>query len=323
MPTENELFNAVDALLEQVAQDDLPPPAERRRLREAAGLSQAEIAQALDTRREAVGNWESGRSEPRQPKRAAYVRLLEGLAARYPAEPEAAPTSDVTRVLGGLTGPAPAAVVDQQQVEAPAPTPVAMSRPVESSARPSSRRPRAERAAAMPAPAAVGDRRCGNGPLAVVDVEDGTAFAYCIGGLVLDVPAASLPALVEWTLTEAKLGQPKLSGPGKDADPLIVLTEAALERYGLPTRLSDAERLSGRLPEGHKAVKQLVRAEWKLTRRGFGPWARIYRPAEGGRRQCVQLCIPSWGALDTRHWLDAAVLPRLTSRGSWAPTRCG
>ncbi len=28
--TENELFSAVDALLEQVAQDDLPVPAERR-----------------------------------------------------------------------------------------------------------------------------------------------------------------------------------------------------------------------------------------------------------------------------------------------------
>lgn len=37
MPAEDELFSAVDALLEQVAQDDLPAPAERKRLREAAG----------------------------------------------------------------------------------------------------------------------------------------------------------------------------------------------------------------------------------------------------------------------------------------------
>lgn len=29
---------------------------------------------------------------------------------------------------------------------------------------------------------------------------------------------------MEWTLKEAQLGQPKLAGPGKDADPLIVLT---------------------------------------------------------------------------------------------------
>ncbi|MZE56748.1 transcriptional regulator, partial [Streptomyces sp. SID5770] len=69
---------------------------------------------------------------------------------------------------------------------------------------------------------------------------------------VLDVPAKSIPALVDWTLTEAKLGAPKLSGPGKDADPLLVLTEAALERYGLPVTLTEEEKHAGRIPEGHK-----------------------------------------------------------------------
>jgi hypothetical protein len=111
------------------------------------------------------------------------------------------------------------------------------------------------------------------------------------------VPAKSIPALVDWTLKEAKLGQPKLSGPGKDADPLLVLTEAACERYGLPVALTEKERLAGRLPEGHKVIRQLARADWKLTKCGFGPWARIYRPAQGSERACVQLCIPSWHAL--------------------------
>jgi hypothetical protein len=41
-------------------------------------------------------------------------------------------------------------------------------------------------------------------------------------------------------------------GSGKDADPLLVLTEAVCERYGLPARLSHEEQLAGRLPEGHK-----------------------------------------------------------------------
>ncbi|MGW0790426.1 helix-turn-helix transcriptional regulator [Streptomyces sp. NPDC002911] len=81
----NELFGAVDALLQQVARDGLPAPAERKRLREAAGLSQAQVATALEVRREAVGNWESGKAEPRRPKRAAYARLLAGLAERLPA----------------------------------------------------------------------------------------------------------------------------------------------------------------------------------------------------------------------------------------------
>lgn len=97
--------------------------------------------------------------------------------------------------------------------------------------------------------------------------------------------------------------------PGEAADPLLVLTDAALERYGLPVALTEDERLAGRLPKGHKVVKQLTRAEWKLTKRGFGPWARIYRPAVGSERACVQLCIPSWHALDTRHWDTTGQLP--------------
>ncbi|MFI9220093.1 hypothetical protein ACIG0F_29250 [Streptomyces werraensis] len=31
------------------------------------------------------------------------------------------------------------------------------------------------------------------------------------------MPAKTIPALVDWTLKEARLGQPRLSGPGKDA----------------------------------------------------------------------------------------------------------
>ncbi|GGX18076.1 hypothetical protein GCM10010383_55040 [Streptomyces lomondensis] len=88
-----------------------------------------------------------------------------------------------------------------------------------------------------------------------------------------------------------------------------MLTEAALKHYGLPVALPDEERLAGRIPEGHKVIKQLPRADWKLTKRGFGPWARIYRPAKGSERNCVQLHIPSWHALDSRHWGLAGQLP--------------
>ncbi|QKW66085.1 helix-turn-helix transcriptional regulator (plasmid) [Streptomyces sp. NA03103] len=316
VPTEDELFSAVDALLEEVAQDDLPTPGERKRLREAAGLSQEQIAKALKSRRETIGNWEAGVTEPRPPKRAAYARLLEGLAARFPTPAADAPAAASAPVVPeAFTGPPP---VSTPAAETPAPpASVAAVRPTDAprSARSTrtsstSRRPGAKKAAPAGTPAGGTDPRYENGPLAVVDVEDdGTVLAYCTGGLVLDVPAKSIPALVDWTLREAKLGQPKLSGPGKDADPLIVLTEAALERYGLPVTLTEEEKHAGRIPEGHKVVKQLARAEWKLTRRGFGPWARIYRPATGSERACVQLCIPSWNALDTRHWGEAGQLP--------------
>ncbi|MFF9301324.1 telomere-associated protein Tap [Streptomyces sp. NPDC014764] len=232
-----------------------------------------------------------------------------------PGAPRPAGFADPAEARTLSTGEASeaAAMTATENTQTPSPVaaaPAAAPRPARTTRTSStSRRPGAEKAAPAGTPAGGTDPRFANGPLAVVDVEDGKVLAYCTGGLVLDVPAKSLPSLVEWTLKEAKLGQPKLAGPGKDADPLLVLTEAALERYGLPVTLTDEEKHAGRIPEGHKVVKQLARAEWKLTKRGFSPWARIYRPATGSERACVQLCIPSWNALDSRHWGEAGQLP--------------
>lgn len=268
MPTEKKLFSAVDALLQQVTQDDLPPPAERKRLRAAAGLTQTQIANALEVRREAVGNWEAGKTEPRSPQRAAYARLLENLAARFPApDAESDPAPAVPETFPGTSAP-------PLEAEAPAAAPAseaaaltgakntdhrstsnaaaraATSRPARTAGPSStSRQPDARKATAN-APAVGADPRFANGPLAVVDADaDSQVLAYCLGGLILDGPAKSIPSLVDRTLKETKLGQPKLSGPGKDADPLLVLTEAACERYGLPVTLTDEERLTVRLPD--------------------------------------------------------------------------
>lgn len=314
----SELFDAVDALI--ASRSALPPPAERKRLRQAHGLTLEEVAAALQVRRATVSGWEAGKTEPRPPERDAYARMLKQLAQLYPAgaavlfedtavpkTPAVAPApepsaAEPARARTGPTSPT-AQPVHTARRSAAVPHPAA-------TARPASRRPAAGKAVPAGTPAGGADPRFENGPLAVVDVDaDGQVLAYCVGGLVLDVTARSLPALVEWALGEGRLGQPKLSGPGKDADPLIVLTGAACEHYGLPVTLTKPERLAGRIPEGHKVIKQLTRANWQLTKRGFGPWARIYRPAQGSERSCVQLCIPSWDALDARHWADAAQLP--------------
>ena len=309
MPHEqDELFASVDALLEQAAaQNDLPAPAERKRLREAGGLSQDQVARALSVRRETITGWESGRTEPRPPKRAAYVRLLDGLAARHPdVKPEdgAAPEPEAD------THP----VVPQPQ-EAPLPQPPAPAPtglPPTPSTAPAAARTSAPRRPAgrpvartsvAPSPAPPADPRFAHGPLAVLD---GDGAAYCVGGLVLDCPAKDLVPLVEWTLNEAGLGAPRLNRQGKDADPLLVITATAAERLGLPTVLEDRRGL--RLPDDHAVSRQITKAKWKLTKRGFGPWARVYRPAQSGKRQCVQFAILPWGALDTRSWGDAAEL---------------
>ncbi|MFF9458020.1 telomere-associated protein Tap [Streptomyces flaveolus] len=304
----SELFDAVDALV--ASRSALPAAEERKRLRVAHGLTLDEVAAALKVRRATVSGWESVKktTEPRGPEREAYARLLNKLAALYPAPTDASPAMP-------STDPAPdasATTARDSIPAAPAPAPASADpvEPAEQAAPRPGSSAGARKEARAGRPAGGPGRRFENGPLAVVDVHaDGQVLAYCTGGLVLEVPAKSLPALMEWTLKEARLGQPRLSPAGKDADPLLVLTEAALERYGLPVALTEQERLAGRIPEGHKVIKQLVRAEWKLTKRGFGPWARIYRPATGSSRACVQLCIPSWHALDARHWGKAGQLP--------------
>ncbi|AYN43126.1 XRE family transcriptional regulator [Streptomyces dangxiongensis] len=318
----SELFDAVDALV--ASRSTLPPPAERKRLRQAHALTLDEVAAALGVRRATVGDWESGRTEPRPPQREAYARLMKQLAQLYPVPGDTgAPREDTAAAPDTVSAPeappAPmgrgTALADKSTADnappappATVPAPAAAPRPAPA-ARPSqtSRRPDGKKAAGKDTPAHGG--AYAHGPLLVLDADDERQVTgYGVGGLILDVPAKSLPALVEWTLGEAQLGAERLHGSGKDADPLLVLTRAACERYGLPVELSEAERHAGRLGDGHKVVKQLQRADWQLTKRGFGPWARIYRPAQGGRRRCVQVCIPSWHALDDRAWGHAAQL---------------
>ncbi|WP_331726133.1 helix-turn-helix transcriptional regulator [Streptomyces sp. NBC_00470] len=315
----SELFDAVDALV--ASRSPLPPAEERKRLRVAHGLTLDQVATALKVRRATVSGWESMKrpTEPRGPEREAYARMLNQLAELYPAPAQPSvpvpptPAPADAPAAAGVVPPVPESLVKEVVAGIEyGPSPAAAAPPTASPRRPAStaktastsRRSAPRRAARADA----SDPRFANGPLAVIDVEDGQVVAHCTGGLVMDVPAKSIPALVDWTLTDGKLGQPKLSGPGKDADPLLVLTESALERYGLPIELDEGERLAGRLPDSHKVIKQLARADWKLTKRGFGPWARIYRPAQGSARACVQLCIPSWHALDDRHWGQAAQL---------------
>ncbi|MFE2129145.1 telomere-associated protein Tap [Streptomyces amritsarensis] len=289
MATEEELFASVDALLQDEPQ--LPDPAERARLREAAGVTQARLAAALKSTPQTVKNWENGRSEPRPPRLQAYLRVLEGWAAKYPK-----PTPASASVPETFSGPVDQEPVQVRPESAPSIMPVPEPEPAPAT-RPSapSRRPAAERATSAPAAAPYP-----HGPLAVLD---GDGLAYGVNGIVLECPAATVPQLVEWTLAKSGLGAPRLNRFGKEADPLVVLTAAAAVKLGLPERLEGHEqRRSLRLEDDHPVIKQVAKAKWKLTQRGFGPWARIYRPAQAGQRQCVQLAVLSWDALDPRSW---------------------
>ncbi|MFF4249469.1 helix-turn-helix domain-containing protein [Streptomyces sp. NPDC001822] len=77
-----DLLAAVDAVLTRTP--DLPSPDVRARLRKADKLTQQQVADLLGVRRLAVARWETGKVEPREPHRQAYIRLLAGLAIKHP-----------------------------------------------------------------------------------------------------------------------------------------------------------------------------------------------------------------------------------------------
>ncbi|MFF3127855.1 helix-turn-helix domain-containing protein [Streptomyces sp. NPDC057908] len=75
-------MDAIEALL---SRPGLPPPAVRAALRKAEGLTQVEVADALGVTRVAFHRWETGQAEPRARSKAAYLRLLQGLAEKHPS----------------------------------------------------------------------------------------------------------------------------------------------------------------------------------------------------------------------------------------------
>ncbi|MFK0026471.1 sigma factor-like helix-turn-helix DNA-binding protein [Streptomyces sp. NPDC090798] len=78
----------------------LPSPKDRRRLREAQSLSQADVAAAVGVTRATVRSWENGRTTPRGSKREAYARLLTGTE-----EVTTHQENPVRALVGAATGP--------------------------------------------------------------------------------------------------------------------------------------------------------------------------------------------------------------------------
>ncbi|MFD9293195.1 helix-turn-helix domain-containing protein [Streptomyces sp. NPDC060030] len=91
----------------------LPSPKERRRLREAKGLSERQVAAAVGVTPATVRAWETGRAGPRGRRRAAYTRLIgcaePGIEPSRPAEPGGSGTMP-TPTPGPDSRPAPDAL---------------------------------------------------------------------------------------------------------------------------------------------------------------------------------------------------------------------
>ncbi|MCT2546237.1 helix-turn-helix domain-containing protein [Streptomyces atratus] len=72
----------VDALVDD---DTLPSPHIRQCLRVTAGLTQAEVADAIGVKRVAVARWEAGLTKPHRGNRLKYAHFLRRIAEKYPA----------------------------------------------------------------------------------------------------------------------------------------------------------------------------------------------------------------------------------------------
>ncbi|MFG2326808.1 helix-turn-helix domain-containing protein [Streptomyces sp. NPDC048568] len=86
----------------------LPPPKARRRLRESASLTQAQLADRMGVTRATVRTWESGRRTPRGRRREAYAELLKTLAKEESAAAEPAPEAEAES--GAQPAPVPVVV---------------------------------------------------------------------------------------------------------------------------------------------------------------------------------------------------------------------
>ena len=96
-PKREDMMSRLDALLERKTaprSTDLPPPAERARLRKAIGLSQAEVAELLETNRPNISAWERGQWEPSGDMHGAYLDLLQQISDRLNARGAEVSTDD-------------------------------------------------------------------------------------------------------------------------------------------------------------------------------------------------------------------------------------
>lgn len=105
------------------ASPPLPSPKERRRLREAKSLSEAQVAAAVGVTRATVRAWETGRTSPRGRKREVYARLIGTGGTRSTSHPS--PVKPATP-----NNPPRAAAARQTRPAEPAPPSLAPRPPI-------------------------------------------------------------------------------------------------------------------------------------------------------------------------------------------------
>ncbi|MEY9940526.1 helix-turn-helix domain-containing protein [Streptacidiphilus sp. MAP5-3] len=320
--SDDSRFAGVDALLAAVnAGTVLPVPAERVRLRETAGLTVAAVAQALGTRPATLESWEAGRSEPTGDRLAAYRRLLEGLAERYPAAPDpvesTAPAAPPTATSAPERPADPVQPVPVAPTAPPAPVaaPAQPSRPSTQAAAPSRRTAPTRASGRAAAPRTPGP----SAPESAARWWPAVALDVVPDGWVLDVPQVPAPAgarltdLFAWLGTGLPLRIERVHAAGRGGDGTVVLTAGALTALGLPAVLPSTEKaltaLQAKLAKAAAAVGMEVSDQ-------VGPAFRAFRRkgSAGGPRTSLRVLVAPWlGQGDARQQATSALAAPLAT----------
>ncbi|MCX3285492.1 helix-turn-helix domain-containing protein [Streptomyces sp. NEAU-H22] len=239
----------------------LPPPKERRRLREAASLTRAQLASRVGVTSETVRGWETGRATPRGRKGEKYARLLDSLGD----EAEMTPSQDGA-VDAGAPEPAPRAAVSRRTA-------------------------RARRKAATgdrTRPPAVKDR--GHGPVTVPDHTRTPAPAP-------DHDRAPLPHGHHVILTERRRTTP--SRRPDDAITALTPDQAfdALYAFCAPALVRQTYLLTGRRELARESVERAFQIAWQR----WPEVARDRDPAGWVRALAYECALSPWHRIRPRH----------------------
>ncbi|MFF5959011.1 helix-turn-helix domain-containing protein [Streptomyces luteogriseus] len=245
----------------------LPPPKERRRLREAASLTRAQLASRVGVTSETVRGWETGRATPRGRKGEKYARLLDSLGD----EAEMTPPQDGA-VDTGATEPAPRAAVSRRTA-------------------------RARRKAATgdrKRPPAVKDR--GRGPVTVPD-HTRTSVPDHTRTPAPDHDRTPLPHGHHVILTERRRTTP--SRRPDDAITALAPDQAfdALYAFCAPALVRQTYLLTGRRELARESVERAFQIAWQR-------WPEVARdrdPAGWVRAMAYECALSPWHRLRPRH----------------------
>ncbi|MEU6440799.1 helix-turn-helix transcriptional regulator [Streptomyces sp. NPDC047046] len=115
----NDGFDAIDDLLASVGRErPLPPPAERRRLREELSLSRAQLAAVLGVSASTIAGWERG-SDPSGEAREKYAYFLDSARTKLAPAPAPSPAEAAdTAAPAASSAPAPAPEAEEADNDA-------------------------------------------------------------------------------------------------------------------------------------------------------------------------------------------------------------